>query len=198
MEELARIRREVEGCRRCNLYRERNNVVFGTGDKGAKLVIIGEAPGRLEDIEGKPFVGEAGQLLNRMLQAISISREEVYITNVVKCRPPKNRTPSKSEISACYSYLVRQLEIIQPSLILTLGNFATQTILSTKKGITNLRGKLFSYKGIPLIPTFHPAALLRNPKLKKLTLEDMQKVSKLYERLWNESLPQNSSLSSSK
>jgi DNA polymerase len=180
MEELARIRREAEGCRRCNLYRERNNVVFGAGDKGAKLVIIGEAPGRLEDIEGKPFVGEAGQLLNRMLQAISISREEVYITNVVKCRPPKNRTPSKSEISACYSYLVRQLEIIRPNLILTLGNFATQTILSTKKGITNLRGKLFSYKGIPLIPTFHPAALLRNPRLKKLTLEDMQRVSKLY------------------
>jgi DNA polymerase len=188
MEGLVQIKKEVEECRRCNLYKERSNAVFGGGDEGAKLVIIGEAPGRLEDIEGAPFVGEAGQLLNKMLQAINIHREEVYITNVVKCRPPKNRAPSRDEILACHPYLLRQLEVIQPSVILTLGNFATRTILSTTKGITTLRGKLFFYKGIPLIPTFHPAALLRNPKLKKLTWLDMQKVGELYRRGVNESL----------
>ncbi|MEW5768010.1 MAG: uracil-DNA glycosylase [bacterium] len=177
---LAQIKGAINGCQKCRLHQGRTHIVFGKGNERAKLMIIGEAPGSDEDKAGEPFVGPAGQLLTRMLAAIKLSREEVYITNAVKCRPPQNRDPNKDEIETCHPYLKAQLDIIKPKLILTLGNFATQTLLETTKGITILRGQFFDYHGMKLLPTFHPAALLRTPSLKKLAWQDLQLLQKEY------------------
>lgn len=177
-ETLEDIRAELEGCRRCPLCRERKNVVFGVGDPRARLVFVGEAPGREEDEQGEPFVGEAGRLLDRILLAMGLERREVYICNVEKCRPPRNRDPQPEEIEACEPYLKRQLAAIGPRVIVALGKFAAQTLLRDQTPISRLRGKWREYQGICLMPTYHPAFLLRNPAGKREVWEDMKQVLK--------------------
>lgn len=177
------VRDLIKDCKKCSLSVTRTNIVLGAGSEKADLVIIGEAPGYDEDIAGKPFVGQAGRLLTRMLAAVEISREEVYITNVVKCRPPQNRDPKEEEIDSCSPYLSEQLKILKPKLILTLGNFATKALLKITEGITRLRGRIFEYEGIPLLPTFHPSALLHNPNLKKYAWEDLKRLREEYEKV---------------
>ena len=162
----------IMGCVRCKLYKGRTNIVIGSGPLSARLMIVGEAPGRDEDIQGKPFVGKAGRLLTNMLRSININRENVYITNVVKCRPPNNRNPENDEIKACWDYLDRQIEIISPKVILALGNFAIKR-LTGKSGVGVARKSFNGYKGIPVIATYHPAALLRNPSLKRQAYQDL-------------------------
>lgn len=162
----------------CHLCRTRTNLVFGAGNPDAKLVFVGEAPGREEDIQGFPFVGRAGQLLTRIIESIGLKREHVYISNILKCRPPDNRNPFPTEILACEGYLVRQLEIIKPRVICALGKFAAQTLLKSQTSITQLRGKFCDYHGMRLIPTFHPAYLLRNPQDKRLVWEDMKRIKR--------------------
>jgi len=158
----------VRDCQRCPLHRSRTNLVFGEGNPEADLMFIGEAPGETEDQTGRPFVGKAGQLLTQILAAVGIQREEVYITNVVKCRPPGNRVPTKTEMDACWDWLAAQIALINPLLIVTLGNTPTQKLLGTTEGITQLRGRFFSWKGnIEVFPMFHPSYLLRNPSKKK-------------------------------
>ncbi len=173
---LAALREAACECSRCELAEVRNEVVFGEGDPEAKLVFVGEAPGADEDRTGRPFVGRAGKLLTKIIEAMGLAREDVYICNVLKCRPPGNRTPAAGEITACSPYLHEQLAAIAPKAICTLGGPASQTLLATKTGITRLRGRLFWYRGIPLMPTFHPAYLLRNPREKKPVWADMQKL----------------------
>ncbi len=175
-ETLEEIRAELEGCRRCALCQGRRNIVFGTGNPHARLVLVGEAPGREEDEKGEPFVGEAGRLLDRILFAMGLQRQEVYICNVEKCRPPGNRDPQPEEIAACEPYLKRQLAAIRPRLIVTLGRFAVQTLLRDPAPISRLRGQWREYEGIPLMPTYHPAYLLRNPAGKREVWEDMKQV----------------------
>ncbi len=165
---------EVIACTRCPLYQTATRGVPGFGHPQAGLMCIGEAPGASEDEQGKPFVGAAGQLLTKILAAVNLSRDEVYITNVVKHRPPGNRNPQPDEIDACNSYLIRELEIIRPKVIVALGTFAAQTLLNTKTPIGKLRGEVHRYLGIPVIVTYHPAALLRNPAWKRPTWEDVQ------------------------
>lgn len=157
---LAEAALEAAGCTRCRLAQGRTQVVFGSGHPTAELMFIGEGPGFHEDKQGEPFVGAAGQLLNRMLGEIGLTREEVYIGNVVKCRPPGNRDPQADEIEACTPWLVEQLSLIQPSVVVTLGNFATRFVLNTQTGITRLRGQVHEWHGRTVIPTFHPAAIL--------------------------------------
>jgi DNA polymerase len=164
----------VEACTRCPLYKTATNGVPGTGNPNARLVCVGEAPGANEDETGLPFVGAAGNLLTKILAAVELTREEVFITNVVKHRPPGNRNPTPEEITACSPYLVRQLELIKPKVILALGTFAAQTLLETKTPIGKLRGEVHRYHGIPVVVTYHPAALLRNPSWKRPTWEDVQ------------------------
>ena len=178
---LEEVREELGDCRRCKLHRTRTNIVFGTGNPRARLVFVGEGPGRDEDLQGKPFVGLAGQLLTKIIQAIQLTREEVYITNIIKCRPPGNRNPEPDEIQSCEPFLAKQLEVIRPGLICALGTFAAQTLLKTEERISLLRGKFHSYRGIPLMPTYHPAYLLRNPQFKRDVWEDMKKVKKEYD-----------------
>lgn len=173
---LMKLREEIGDCKRCKLSKQRKNIVFGEGNPEASLMFIGEAPGSEEDIQGRPFVGEAGQLLNRLIIKMGFKREEVYIANIVKCRPPFNRDPEEDEIKTCFPFLERQIEIISPSVIVSLGRISAWTLLRTKIPITRLRGKFYDYKGIPLMPTFHPAYLLRNPKDKWLVWSDMQQV----------------------
>ncbi len=173
-ESLATIAAEVEGCRLCPLYKTANRGVPGAGNPRARLVCIGEGPGASEDEQGLPFVGAAGQLLTKILAAVNLSRDEVFITNVVKHRPPGNRNPEPNEIEACTPYLVRQLDLIQPKVIVALGTFAAQTLLNTKTPIGKLRGDVHRYHGIPVVVTYHPAALLRNPAWKRPTWEDVQ------------------------
>jgi DNA polymerase len=180
---LAEIRRDLGECRRCKLHRKRTNIVFGSGNARAKLVFVGEGPGRDEDLQGEPFVGQAGKLLTRIIEAIQLTREEVYIANIVKCRPPENRNPEPDEIAACEPFLVRQLEAIRPKLICALGTFAAQTLLQTAEKISALRGRFHSYRGILLMPTYHPAFLLRNPNFKREVWEDVKKVKAEYEKL---------------
>ncbi|MFH1897377.1 MAG: uracil-DNA glycosylase [Candidatus Desantisbacteria bacterium] len=175
---LERIEETIQGCKKCQLSQHRKNIVLGTGDTKARLMIIGEALGEQEDIQGQPFVGAAGQLLTKMLAAINIEREDVYITNVVKCRPENNREPHHDEIEACNPYLISQIKAIKPKIILCLGNFATKTLLGRTEGISILRGKLFDYQGIKLLPTYHPAALLYQPALKRDAWIDMQLLQK--------------------
>lgn len=175
-ETLAAIERELTDCGRCALCSGRNRVVFGVGNPQARLVLVGEAPGREEDRQGVPFVGEAGQLLDRILFAMGMSRDDVYICNVIKCRPPGNRDPKPDEIDACEPFLKRQLAAIEPRLIVTLGKFAAQTLLRDSAPISRLRGQWREYEGIALMPTFHPAFLLRNPAAKREVWEDMKAV----------------------
>lgn len=175
-ESLEEIRAELENCRRCSLCQGRRNIVFGVGNPHARLVFVGEAPGREEDEKGEPFVGEAGRLLDRILFAMGMRREDVYICNVEKCRPPGNRDPQPEEIAACEPYLKRQLAAIRPQLIVALGKFASQTLLRDDTPISRLRGKWREYEGIALMPTYHPAFLLRNPAEKRAVWEDMKQV----------------------
>ncbi|MCL6592244.1 MAG: uracil-DNA glycosylase [Firmicutes bacterium] len=180
---LDSIRQELDDCQRCGLHASRTRIVFGAGNPQAELVFIGEAPGREEDLQGEPFVGQAGQLLTRIIEAIGLSRQEVYITNVIKCRPPENRNPAPEEIAACEPFLIKQLAAIRPRLICALGTFASQTLLKTEAKISVLRGRFHVYQGIPLMPTYHPAFLLRNPQKKRDVWEDMKKLKREYEKL---------------
>ena len=171
---LLAIRQELGECRRCKLAGGRTNLVFGTGNPGAELVFVGEGPGADEDLQGEPFVGKAGQLLTRMIEAMGYRREQVYIANVVKCRPPGNRNPEPDEIAACEPYLRRQLAAVGPEVIVALGKFAAQTLLRSETPISKLRGAWSSYQGVKLMPTFHPAYLLRSPEEKKKAWADLQ------------------------
>jgi DNA polymerase len=178
-ETLEDIRRELGDCRRCKLWKTRTNLVFGEGNPKAHLMFVGEAPGADEDATGRPFVGRAGQLLTKMIEAIGMKREEVYIANVVKSRPPDNRPPEKDEIEACSPFVFRQIASIRPRLIVTLGNPATQELLRTRTGISRLRGEFQDYPhmpGIKVLPTFHPAYLLRSPDKKREAWEDLKRV----------------------
>ncbi len=173
---LDEVRRELGDCKRCKLCSGRKNLVFGVGNPKARLVFVGEGPGAEEDNQGVPFVGAAGQLLTKMISAMGYTRDEVYICNVVKCRPPGNRNPEPDEIQACQPFLEAQLNAIRPSVIIALGKFAAQTLLRSDTPITRLRGHWREYVGIPLMPTFHPAYLLRNPAEKKAAWADLQAV----------------------
>jgi DNA polymerase len=215
---LEEVRKELGDCRRCKLHRTRRTLVFGEGNKKAILMIIGEGPGYEEDVQGRPFVGRAGQLLTKILQSIHLPREEVYITNIIKCRPPQNRNPEPEEIQNCYPFLLKQIHAIQPQIICALGTFAAQTLLKTNVKITTLRGRFYEFTplespaihggdinkssiplaesslrhtkgegkapsfltgfaGIKVVPTYHPAYLLRNPERKREVWEDMKKIS---------------------
>lgn len=176
LESLEQIQQQLNDCQRCCLYSHRQNLVFGVGNPQARLVLVGEAPGAQEDRIGEPFVGEAGQLLDRILFAMKLRREDVYVCNVIKCRPPGNRDPQRDEIAACETYLQRQLKAIAPEIILCLGRIATQALLKTDESISKLRGRWQNYAGIPLMPTFHPAYLLRNPASKHRVWEDVKQV----------------------
>jgi uracil-DNA glycosylase family 4 len=170
-------------CQKCPLGATRTKFVFGVGNPRADIVLIGEAPGADEDAQGEPFVGRAGQLLNKILEAIHFKREEVFICNILKCRPPNNRDPQPEEVEQCEPYLWKQLEIIKPKIILCLGRISAQTLLKTTDSLTKLRERVHDYRGIPLMVTFHPAALLRNPNWKRPTWEDVQKLRKMYDEL---------------
>ncbi len=176
--ELLAVRSELGECARCKLAQGRHHLVFGVGNPKAELVFVGEGPGEDEDLQGEPFVGRAGQLLTKMIEAMGFARGDVYIANVVKCRPPGNRNPEPDEIAACEPYLRAQLAAIQPRVIVALGKFAAQTLLREATPISRLRGRWFSYEGVRLMPTFHPAYLLRSPDEKKKAWEDLQLVMK--------------------
>jgi uracil-DNA glycosylase family 4 len=174
---LEELRAHIGDCRRCKLAPHRTHLVFGVGNPRARLVFVGEAPGRDEDLRGEPFVGRAGQLLTEIItRGMKLRREDVYIANVIKCRPPENRNPEPDEVASCEPFLLRQLELIGPEVIVALGKFAVQTLLRSKTPITQMRGRWYDYHGIKLMPTFHPAYLLRNPGDKRLVWEDIQKV----------------------
>ena len=170
------LRQEANRCKKCELHTTRTNVVFGTGNENADLMFVGEAPGRDEDENGKPFVGRAGQLLTKVIEAMELTRDKVYIANVIKCRPPNNRNPKRTEIESCEPYLIRQIELIKPKVICALGTFATQMLLRTEVKISVLRGNFHEYRGTKVMPTYHPAYLLRNPEGKREVWEDMKKI----------------------
>ncbi len=177
---LGELRAEIGDCRLCTLSMQRKSVVFGTGNPEARLMFIGEAPGKEEDLQGLPFVGDAGILLTRMIEKMGMKRDDVYIANIVKCRPPMNRDPEEEEIAACRGFIDRQIAIIRPAVIMTLGRIALQALMNAPAlKITSARGRFLDYKGIPVMPTFHPAYLLRNPQDKILTWSDAQKVLSL-------------------
>lgn len=181
---LEELRAEIGDCQRCRLCEKRSSIVFGVGNPDAEIVFVGEGPGYEEDKQGEPFVGRAGQLLTQIItKGMQMQRADVYIANVVKCRPPENRNPEPAEIAACEPFLLKQLEIIQPKIIIALGKFAAQTLLKDTTPITRLRGKWQSYHGIKLMPTLHPAYLLRNPKDKRLVWEDIKAVLREIGRL---------------
>jgi DNA polymerase len=173
---LDELREIALGCPRCRLAETRQHVVFGEGSPTARLVVVGEAPGADEDRTGRPFVGRAGNLLDLLLAAIDLPRESVYICNVLKCRPPGNRNPQPDEIAACSPYLLRQVELLAPAAILAVGTFAAQTLLGTAEPIGRLRGSVHEYHGVPLVPTYHPAALLRNSSWIRPVWEDLQRL----------------------
>lgn len=174
---LERIRADISpNCMRCKLHKARTQIVFGVGNPKAQLVFVGEGPGRDEDIQGEPFVGRAGKLLTQMIEAMGLRRPDVYICNVVKCRPPENRLPENDEIATCSPFLLRQLGVIQPKVICCLGACSAQTLLQTNQGISRFRGEWFDYRGSKLIATYHPAYLLRNPNAKGEVWKDLQKV----------------------
>jgi uracil-DNA glycosylase family 4 len=179
-ETLQHIRLDLGDCQRCRLARDRKNIVFGAGSSSAKIVFVGEGPGFDEDQQGEPFVGAAGQLLTKIIEAIHLSREQVYICNIVKCRPPRNRNPQPDEINTCFQFLDRQIAAIRPDFICALGSVAAQTLLNTDVPISRLRGRFHDYKGIKLLPTYHPAYLLRNPEKKRDVWEDMKMLMKEY------------------
>jgi uracil-DNA glycosylase family 4 len=175
---LEDLRKYIGDCKRCKLGDGRTNLVFGEGSPEARLVFVGEGPGREEDQAGYPFVGEAGRLLTKIIKAMGLSREEVYICNVVKCRPPKNRDPEEDEIETCLPFLKAQLNLIRPQVICTLGRIAAQALLGREFKITRERGRWHSFMDIPLMPTYHPAYLLRNPSAKRQVWDDIQKIMK--------------------
>ena len=175
---ISLLKNEVSSCQKCPLGKMRAKAVLGSGNINARLMFIGEAPGHEEDIQGLPFVGEAGQLLTKIIEAMGIKREDVYICNILKCRPPQNRNPLPEEISMCIDYLYRQIDIVKPKIICGLGKFASQTLLAAETPIGKLRGSWHEYRGIKFMPTYHPAYLLRNPQDKKLVWEDMKKIMK--------------------
>ena len=173
---LEDLRRTVLNCRECGLCKTRTNVVFGEGIKNAKLLFVGEAPGFEEDKQGIPFVGRAGQLLTKIIVSIGLKREDVYIANILKCRPPQNRNPLPSEVKACTPYLIKQIELIKPEVICALGTFAAQALLATTEPISELRGRFHIWRDIKVMPTYHPAYLLRNPSAKRPVWQDMKKI----------------------
>ena len=171
---------QIKNCTKCSLSNSRTKLVFGIGNPNADIVIVGEAPGKNEDLKGEPFVGRGGQLLDKILEAINLNRKKVFILNVLKCRPPENRDPKPDEISECEPYLKKQLQLINPKLIVALGRIAGMTLLKTKDSLTNMRNKIHKYENIDLIVTYHPAALLRNPNFKKPTWEDFKLIRNKY------------------
>ena len=175
---LKALRSKIGDCKRCKLSESRNNVVFGEGSPGADIMFIGEGPGRDEDLQARPFVGVAGKLLTNLIVKLGLKREDVYIANIVKCRPPYNRNPEDDEIASCRPFVEEQIDIIKPKVIVCLGRIAAHALLKVKTPISRMRGNFFQYSDIPVMPTFHPAYLLRNPKDKWLTWDDMQKVLK--------------------
>jgi DNA polymerase len=180
VDELAAIREDIGDCVRCKLCKlGRKQIVFGVGNPNADLMFVGEAPGRDEDIQGVPFVGRAGQKLTQIIEAIGLKREDVYIANVIKCRPPDNRNPEPDEVEQCEPFLFRQVDTIKPKVIVALGTFAARSLLKTMDPISRLRGRVYDYRGAKLVPTFHPAFLLRNPSCRREVWEDMKKVRTL-------------------
>lgn len=179
-ETLEDIRKDLGDCKRCGLCQDRHNIVFGAGAPNARLMFVGEGPGSDEDMQGLPFVGAAGQLLTKIIGAMQLTREDVYICNVVKCRPPGNRNPAETEIRACIPFLERQIAAVKPLFIVGLGSVAVQSLLSTTKGISKIRGQWTTYQGIKFMPTFHPSYLLRSPEKKREVWQDMQQVMALY------------------
>jgi uracil-DNA glycosylase family 4 len=173
---LQTIREDIGDCIRCKLHKGRTKIVFGDGHPQAKLLFIGEGPGRDEDLQGLPFVGRAGKLLTQMIEAMGLQRSDVYICNVVKCRPPENRAPEKDEVAACSPFLFRQIDLVAPKVIVCLGSIAAQTILETTRGISQFRGQWLEFRGRKLMATYHPAYLLRNPAAKSEVWKDLQKV----------------------
>jgi uracil-DNA glycosylase len=173
---LELVRENLGECTRCRLHKQRNKIVFGSGNPRAELVFVGEGPGHDEDLQGLPFVGRAGKLLTQMIEAMGLAREDVYICNVVKCRPPENRKPEDDEVATCSPYLYRQLEVIAPKAIVCLGGVAAQTLLKTKDPISRFRGTWFDFRNTKLLATYHPAYLLRNPNAKGEVWKDLQKV----------------------
>lgn len=186
---LEEFRLKICECKKCPLGETRNNFVFGSGNPNANLMIIGEAPGADEDEQGMPFVGKAGQLLTKIIEAIEFSRDEVFIANIIKCRPPQNRRPTNEETSTCIGYLNKQIEIIKPKLIVALGLTAIDSLTGKAHKMGDTRGKFFEYQGIPLMVTYHPAALLYDPKLKASVWEDVQKLRKYYDELVGDKPP---------
>lgn len=182
-ESLEELNNLIKDCKKCPLHKSRNKFVFGTGNPDADVMVVGEGPGAEEDKQGEPFVGRAGKLLNDILKAIKFEREEVYIANIVKSRPPGNRTPTSDEMNACFPYLNKQIELIKPKLILALGLTAAQGLLKKRDSLTKMRGNIYEYKGIKTMVTYHPAALLRNPNWKRGCWEDVQKFRKLYDEM---------------
>ena len=179
-EALVAVRTEIGDCTRCKLHAQgRRQIVFGVGNPDADLMFVGEAPGGDEDIQGIPFVGRAGQLLTKIIEAIGLKRGDVYIANVIKCRPPGNRNPEQDEVETCEPFLFQQIDIIKPKVIVALGKFGAQTLLRTLDPISRLRGRVYEYRGASLVPTFHPAYLLRNPASKREVWEDMKLVKNL-------------------
>jgi uracil-DNA glycosylase len=178
--QLVEIRGDIGDCTRCKLCNlGRKQIVFGVGNPNADLMFVGEAPGRDEDIQGIPFVGRAGQKLTQIIEAIGLRREDVYIANVIKCRPPDNRNPEPDEVESCEPFLFRQVDTIKPKVIVALGTFAAKSLLKTTDSISRLRGRVYDYRGAKLVPTFHPAFLLRNPSCRREVWEDMKKVRAL-------------------
>ncbi|MBD3379643.1 MAG: uracil-DNA glycosylase [Candidatus Omnitrophica bacterium] len=177
-EGVKRLEKSVKACVKCGLAATRKNVVFGEGSYGADLMFVGEAPGGDEDEQGRPFVGRAGKLLTKIIEALGLEREDVFIANILKCRPPGNRNPAPGEIDLCTPYLLRQIELIKPRVIVALGKFAAQTLLQSDTPISRLRGNFHDYHGVKLMPTYHPAYLLRNPGGKKDVWNDMKAVAK--------------------
>jgi uracil-DNA glycosylase len=179
-QELVAIREDLGDCTRCKLCGlGRRQIVYGVGNPRADLMFVGEAPGRDEDIQGIPFVGRAGQKLTQIIEAIALKRDDVYIANVIKCRPPENRNPEPDEVEACERFLFRQIDVIKPKVIVALGTFAARSLLKTDAPISRLRGRVYDYRGAKLVPTFHPAYLLRNPSCRREVWEDMKKVRSL-------------------
>ena len=179
-EALVAIREDIGDCTRCKLHSlGRTQVVFGVGNPDADLMFVGEAPGADEDEQGIPFIGRAGQLLTKIIEAINLKRDDVYIANIIKCRPPQNRNPEPDEVASCEPFLFRQIDVIKPKVIVALGKYAAQTLLRRETPISRLRGQVFDYRGAKLVPTFHPAYLLRNPSSKREVWEDMKLVKRL-------------------
>ena len=174
---LSELEKEVSSCCKCSLEKTRTNTIFGDGSTKAELMFVGEAPGKNEDEQGLPFVGRAGKLLTKIIESIGLKREDVFIANILKCRPPENRNPNPKEIAVCSPFLHKQIELIKPKVICTLGKFASQTLLETEVPISQLRGKFYFYRGIKLMPTYHPAYLLRNSAGKQDVWEDMKMIA---------------------